>query len=256
MTDKMPVISIKNLVKSFGNFQAIKDISFELERGEILGLLGPNGAGKTTTIQILLGLTTPTSGTVTVLGKDIKAHHEEILYKINFSSAYISLPEKLTVYENLLVFATLYGIKNSKTKINDLMETFQIQNLRNKPTGELSAGQKTRVSFAKSLLNDPEILLLDEPMASLDPEAADRSKNLLRQIQKERHLSILFTSHNMDEVEELCSRIIFLHHGTIVASGTPHQVTSKVLKISAKEPDLEKVFITLAREGEEDYEAA
>lgn len=250
--DNNYILTVRDLKKKFGNFEALKGISFELKKGEILGFLGPNGAGKTTTIQCLLGITTPTSGHISVLGMNYKNNREEILSRINFSSAYIALPEKLTVWENLLVFANLYNVKNISSKINSLLELFQIPYLKNKPVGQLSAGQKTRVSFAKSLLNDPEIMLLDEPMASLDPEVGDRTREFLKKIQQERDLTILYTSHNMDEVERLCNRIIFLNKGIIAAEGSPVEVTKQVLGHENHEPALEEVFIKLAREGKED----
>lgn len=248
------ILEVKNLKKTFsqgGNeFQALKGISFELKKGEILGFLGPNGAGKTTTIQILLGVINPTSGQVKLFHKDLKHHREEILLNLNFSSAYVSLPYKLTVFENLVIFATLYNVKDKHKKIMECLELFQIADLKDKVVSSLSAGQNTRVSFAKALLNDPKLLLLDEPMASLDPYSAQSARDYLKKIQKERNLSILYTSHNMQEVERMCDRIIFLHHGKIVANGTPIDVTKKILKSNHTEPDLEKVFIELAKTEE------
>lgn len=243
-----PILEVFNLVKSYDGFAVLKGISFQLHKGEILGFLGPNGAGKTTTVHTILGVTSPDSGTIKIFGSDLKKNREKILSNLNFSSAYVSLPEKLTVWENLTIFATLFDVKTAKFKIEKLLETFGVTELKDKPYWELSAGQRTRVNFAKSLLNDPQILLLDEPMASLDPEAADRARNLLKNIQKQRQISILYTSHNMGEVEKLCSRVIFLHKGEIVASGSPLEVTKQVLKGHTEEPDLEKVFITLARQ--------
>lgn len=244
------IIDVKNLHKSFDDFQALKGISFVLKKGEILGFLGPNGAGKTTTIQILLGVISHTSGSAKIFNKDLKNHREELLSNINFSSAYVALPLKLTVWENLNVFASLYNVKDKNKKIMECLELFQITDLKNKVVGSLSAGQSTRVSFAKALLNDPKLLLLDEPMASLDPYSAQNAREYLKKIQKERELSILYTSHNMQEVERICDRIIFLHKGKIVADGTPVEVTKKVLKSEHGEPDLEKVFIHLAQEGQ------
>ena len=251
MADKV-ILEVSDLKKSFDQgkdkFEALKGISFALKKGEILGFLGPNGAGKTTTIQILLGVISPTSGKVKIFSKDLGHKREEILQDMNFSSAYVSLPFKLTVWENLLIFATLYNVKNKHQKIMDCLELFQINDLKDRVVSSLSAGQTTRVSFAKALLNDPKILLLDEPMASLDPYSAQNARDYLKKIQKQRQLSILYTSHNMQEVERMCDRIIFLHKGKIVANGTPIDVTKKVLKSNHTEPDLEKVFIEIAKD--------
>ncbi|MCK5235964.1 MAG: ABC transporter ATP-binding protein, partial [Deltaproteobacteria bacterium] len=202
-----------------------------------------NGAGKTTTMHMLLGLTTPTSGRVCVLDIDINGKKRaEALQRVNFSSSYVSLPYSLTVVENLTVFSRLYRIKNRKEKIAELMDIFGLNGIRNEPTRRLSSGQITRVSLAKSLLNDPEVLFLDEPTASLDPDMADRTRTLLRKIGKERGMSMLYTSHNMAEMEEICDRIIFLNHGKIIAEGRSEDVVRSLGGTS-----LEDAFLKVAR---------
>lgn len=215
------ILEVKNLTKIFGRFKAVDSISFEIERGEIVGLLGPNGAGKTTTIQMLLGLTRPDEGEIKIFGKDLEEERSEILGKMNFSSAYISFPHRMSVKENLEVFAKLYGVKNWRERIDKLLEMLEIRELREKLFFSLSSGQKTRVFLVKALLNKPRLLLLDEPTASLDPDIAEKIKQMLLKIQKEEGMTILYTSHNMAEVEEICERVIFLSHGKIVAQGTP-----------------------------------
>jgi len=236
------VIETTGLTKRFGDIYAVNDISFELRRGEILGILGPNGAGKTTTMHMLLGLTTPSSGKIRILGLDPDKNREEVLGRINFSSSYVSLPYSLTVRENLLVFARLYSVKNKKEKIEELLSLFELESIKNDPIRKLSSGQITRVSLAKSLLNDPEILLLDEPTASLDPDIADKTKRLLAEKKNRDGTSILYTSHNMQEMEDLCDRLIFLDHGRIVASGVPADIIKKF-----GGETLEEVFLKIAR---------
>ncbi len=218
-------IEVKNLTKSFNNIVAVNDISFTIERGEIVGFLGPNGAGKTTTMHMLLGIITPTSGTINILGKNFAKFREEILGKMNFSSAYIQFMSQLTIWENLYVFAKLYNVRNPKKKIGELLDMMEISDIKNKLFSKLSSGQKTRVVLAKTLLNDPQVLLLDEPTASLDPDIADKIRTTLKQIRKERRITIIYTSHNMGEIEELCERVIFLHKGNIIHQGTPQELT-------------------------------
>ncbi len=237
------LVEVKGLTKEFGPIKAVNDISFDMYEGEILGLMGPNGAGKTTTLQMLLNLTYQSSGTVSIFGMDYKGHREEILSRINFSSSYISLPYALTVRENLLVFARLYGVKGAKAKIDTLLKLFEIDDIANTNTRRLSSGMITRVCLCKSLLNDPEILFLDEPTASLDPDIADKTRALLRRIREERGLSVLYTSHNMDEMEELCDRIIFMNKGNIIAMGTPDEILTQF-----GGADLEEVFLKITRE--------
>ncbi len=237
------LVEVKGLTKEFGPIRAVNDISFEMYEGEILGLMGPNGAGKTTTLQMLLNLTYQSSGTVKILGMDYKGHREEILSRINFSSSYISLPYALTVKENLLVFARLYGVKGAGAKIDALLKLFEIDDIAHTNTRRLSSGMITRVCLCKSLLNDPEILFLDEPTASLDPDIADKTRSLLRRIRDERGLSVLYTSHNMEEMAELCDRIIFMNKGNILATGTPDEILSRF-----GGADLEEVFLKITRE--------
>lgn len=222
------VLAVKNLTKKFGNFTAVDNISFSMEEGEILGFLGPNGAGKTTTIQMLLGVLTPTSGSISYFGKELLLHREEILEKISFSSTYTNLPWYLTVRENLTSLSYLYDIENRKQRVEKLVETFHLEKLINKSIGQLSAGQITRVNIAKAFLNSPKILLLDEPTASLDPDVASYIREFLLTEKEKFHISIVFTSHNMTEVEELCDRVVFINHGRIIANDTPDKLTRSI----------------------------
>ncbi|HEV8231536.1 MAG TPA: ABC transporter ATP-binding protein, partial [Thermoanaerobaculia bacterium] len=204
----------------------------------------PNGAGKTTTIQLLLGLTAPTSGRVRLFGLDIARHRREILQRVNFSSAYVSLPFNLSVRENLEVFARLYGVTDRRQRIARLLELFEIPEVADTVTGKLSSGQVTRVNLCKAFLNDPEVLFLDEPTASLDPDIAEKVRSALKRVQRERRVTIVYTSHNMREIELVCDRVIFLSRGRVVAEGTPREILER-----ADEESLEKVFITIARGG-------
>ena len=212
-------IEIRNLTKRFGEVTAVDRLSFTVARGEIFGLLGPNGAGKTTTIQLLLGLTTPTSGEIRVLGMGMPAQRLAILARVNFSSAYISLPSNLTVRENLRVFAGLYGVPKPRARIDALLELFEVTETAERTTGALSSGQLTRVNLCKAFLNEPEVLFLDEPTASLDPDIAEKVRTVLRRLQRERGVTIIYTSHNMREVEVLCDRVLFIARGRSVAEG-------------------------------------
>ena len=238
------ILTVRNLSKTFNGARAVRNISFSVAKGEIVGLLGPNGAGKTTTIQMILGLIKPTRGTITVFGKNLETHRMEILSEVNFSSAYISLPGNLKVWENLYTFARLYGVKNYKKRVEELARFFEITPLLSKLYVRLSSGQATRVNLAKALLNSPKLLFLDEPTSSLDPDIADRVRKLLKKIQKEQALTILYTTHNMIEVEELCDRAIFIHQGKIVTEGTPKQL---IKRFGLK--DLNEVFIKIARKS-------
>ena len=239
------VLEVEHLTKRFDEVTAVGDVSFSACRGEILGLLGPNGAGKTTTIQLLLGLTTPTSGRIRLLGMDLHRHRREILQRVNFSSAYISLPFNLSVRENLDVFARLYGVRDRRQRIAELLELFEIPDVAGSVTGKLSSGQVTRVNLCKAFLNDPEVLFLDEPTASLDPDIAEKVRKALKRVQRERGVTIVYTSHNMREIELVCDRVIFLSHGTLVAEGTPAEILAR-----ADAKSLEQVFITIARAGD------
>lgn len=245
--NRMAIIEAIELVKEFNSGKAVDCLSFKIHEGQITGLLGPNGAGKTTTIQMLLDLITPTSGKIKIFGKEMRKHREEILGKVNFSSPYVSLPNNLKVWENLATFARLYGVKNVKKKIGELSEFFGIQNFLDKMTSTLSTGQMTRLNLVKTFLNDPKLLLLDEPTASLDPDISDKTRKLLRKLQKERGITILYTSHNMPEVEELCDRVIFLNKGRITDDGTPRELVKRY-----GHEDMNDVFLTIARDNKND----
>jgi ABC-2 type transport system ATP-binding protein len=239
------VIRVAGLTKSFGDVIAVDHLSFSVSRGEIFGLLGPNGAGKTTTIQLLLGLTTPSSGRAEVLGLDVERERRRVLQRVNFSSAYISLPSNLTVRQNLRVFARLYGLRRSEERVGLLLERFEISDIADRPTGALSSGQLTRVNLCKAFINDPEVLFLDEPTASLDPDIADKARRLLRDLQRDRGVTIVYTSHNMREIELMCDRVLFLARGKSVTEGSPREVRDR-----AHGATLEDVFIAIARDGE------
>lgn len=227
----MAILTVNNLTKKFKDFLAVDDISFDLKEGEILGLLGPNGAGKTTTIQMLLGILTPSSGLIEYFGKNLLKHREEILEKINFSSTYTNLPWDLSIKESLIFVSYLYDIKNRKERIKELSVIFDLGELLPKKMRELSSGQITRVNMAKAFINSPKVLLLDEPTASLDPETADLIRKVLIKEQKESGISIILTSHNMSEVEEVCDRVIFINEGKIIANDTPENLI-KTIKIA------------------------
>lgn len=237
-------VEARELTKVFNGVTAVNNVSFDIYEGEILGLLGPNGAGKTTIIQMLLDVITPTSGSIRIFGMDIDDHREEVLSQVNFSSAYVSMPHSLTVLENLRFFARLYGVRGFEQKIGDLLKSFNIEKERNKLTRTLSSGTLSRLYLAKSLLNDPRILFLDEPTASLDPDIADKTRKMLKEIRERSGLTILCTSHNMKEMEELSDRIIFINKGSIVAVGSPREIIERF-----KENDLEEVFLKIARDG-------
>lgn len=224
----MAVLEVKNLVKKFGGFTAVNNISFDLKEGEILGFLGPNGAGKTTTIDMLLGLTTPTSGSINIFGLPFEENRVSILKRINFSASYISMPWLLTVRENLYTFARLYEVHNFKEKVRRLMEEFQLTNLKDKLLNDLSSGQLTKLYLCKAFLNDPQLLLLDEPTAFLDPDIADVIRKLILERVRKEKMSILFTSHNMAEITEICDRVIFLSKGKIIAEDTPEELAQKI----------------------------
>ncbi len=240
-----PAVEVQNVKKNFGEFTAVADVSFSVPHGQIIGLLGANGAGKTTLIQMLLGLLSPTSGRINILGMDPEHQRVSILQKANFSSAYVSLPYNLKVYENLDIFAGLYGVKKRREKIEGLLEMFGVLHLKDRMTGRLSSGESTRVNLCKALLNDPEVLFLDEPTASLDPDIADKVRKLLAQYRQNNKTTIIYTSHNMRDVEELCDRILFVHGGKIIADGQAHEVLSRF-----EQSSLEQLFIKIARDGD------
>ena len=235
-------IKVINLKKSYGTKEAVKNISFEIKENEIIGLLGPNGSGKTTTIGMILGLLKPTSGEVLINGIKIEKNPIEILQKINFISPYIELPKKLTVKQNLIVYGKLYSVKNLNEKIDYLVSKLRLENLLNRVTGELSSGQKNRISLAKAIINDPSVLLLDEPTASLDPEIGDFVRTFLENYKKEKKVSILLASHNMDEVTRLCSSIMMMKNGLIIDHGKPDDIIKKHGR-----KNLEEVFLKLVR---------
>ncbi len=239
------IVAVDHLRKEFNGTVAVADLSFTVARGEIVGLLGANGAGKTTAIQTLLGLIKPTAGTVRIFGLDLEKHRVAILQRANFCSAYTGLPSNLKVWENLFIFARIYGVADHKRKTAELLDLLEIAHLRKAITGHLSSGESTRVNICKALLNDPELLLLDEPTASLDPDMADKLRKLLRRIQRERNITMIYTSHNMRDVQEVCDRVLFMHKGKIIAQGTPQQVMDQFQQTS-----LEDVFISVARGGD------
>lgn len=230
------VLEVKNLVKRYGDFVAVDDIGFSIKRGEVVGLLGPNGAGKSTTIQMLLGLLTPTSGRISYFGMDFDKRRLAALGRINYLSAFNTLQEKITVEQNLRVFAAAYDVERPVQKINGLLEYFGVSHINKDRYGNISAGQRTRVNLVKAFLNDPELVLMDEPTASLDPDIVDRVLGMIEDLKAKRQLTILFTSHNMRDVERICDRVIFLAKGKIV-----RQAQTKDL------PSLHKLFLQIAR---------
>lgn len=238
-----PVVEVRNLTKRFQGFTAVDNISFDIKKGEILGLLGPNGAGKTTTIHMLLGLITPTVGNIHMFGLDLATHRETILKQVNFSSTYISMPFSLTVEENLKVIARLYELKHIQQRIDDIVKKLEMEDIRHRLTRKLSSGQMSRLTLAKAIMTEPKVLFLDEPTASLDPDIVNKIKSFLKEYQRSEGLSILYTSHNMREMEEMSDRIIFLQRGKIVAEGTASEIIQRYAQ-----RDLEEVFLKLARE--------
>jgi ABC-2 type transport system ATP-binding protein len=239
-------IEVINLSKSYKLKKAVRGISFKINENEIVGLLGPNGCGKTTTIAMILGLLKPSSGQVLINGMDIENHRISLLHKMNFISPYIELPKKLTVKQNLIVYGKLYSVKNLNERINFLSNELRIEEFLNTITGELSSGQKNRVSLAKALINDPTVLLLDEPTASLDPETGDFVRTFLENYKKEKKISVLLASHNMNEVKRLCNSVLMMKDGLIIDSGTPDQLIKK----HGRE-NLEEVFLQLVRNNSE-----
>ena len=236
------LVEVKNLKKNYSSKEAVKGISFNIKENEILGLLGPNGCGKTTTIGMLLGLLKPTTGEIKINNMNFEKNRIEILSNINFISPYIELPKKLTVKQNLIVYGKLYNIKNLNDRIDHLANKLRLKDLLNKITGELSSGQKNRVSLAKALINDPTVLLLDEPTASLDPETGDFVRSFLEDYKKEKKISVLLASHNMEEVKRLCTSVLMMKEGLIVDRGTPEDLTTKYGR-----RNLEEVFLEIAR---------
>ena len=240
------LVEVKNIKKNYGKNEAVKGISFNIKEDEILGLLGPNGSGKTTTIGMLLGLLKPTSGEILINGQKLEGNRIEILEQINFISPYIELPKKLTVKQNLTVYGKLYKINNINERIEFLSEKLRLEGLLNSITGELSSGQKNRVSLAKALINEPKVLLLDEPTASLDPEVGDFVRSFLEDYKKEKKISILLASHNMNEVTRLCKSILMMKDGIIIDEGNPKELINKHGR-----KNLEEVFLKLSRNKNE-----
>ena len=236
------LVEVKNLKKNYGTKNAVKNISFSIKENEILGLLGPNGSGKTTTIGMLLGLLKPTNGEILIDGKKIEDNRIETLEKINFISPYIELPKKLTVKQNLIVYCKLYNVSNIKKRIEYLVEKLKLEDLLNSVTGELSSGQKNRASLAKALINNPSVLFLDEPTASLDPEIGDYVRSFLESYKKEKKISILLASHNMNEVTRLCKKVLMMKDGIIIDEGVPEELIKKHGR-----KNLEEVFLKLSR---------
>ena len=240
-------IQIKNLTKTFKNNYAVNKINFDIEKNKTVGLLGPNGCGKTTSIGMILGLIEPSEGEIIIDSKNLQSFkRDEILARINFASPYIELPKKLTVKQNLEVYGRLYGVKNLNNRINEISEDLNIKDFFEKQTGELSSGQKNRVSLAKSLINKPEILLLDEPTASLDPDIGDFIRSYIQEYKSKNQVTILLASHNMNEVERLCDSIIMMKKGKIIDRGTCKEIIKKHGR-----DNLEETFLKLARSKDE-----
>lgn len=236
-------IEVDHLVKRFGDITAVDDISFAVRRGGTTALLGGNGAGKTTTISMLLGILLPTSGRVRVLGEDMITHRHRALPRVNFSSPYVDLPHRLTVAENLTVYAHLYAVRRPRQRIAEVARQFDLEGLMKRPSGKLSSGQKTRVALAKAMINEPELLLLDEPTASLDPDTADWVRGMFQDYQKRSGATVLLASHNMMEVERLCDDVLMMKKGRIVDTGSPHSLLERYGRDT-----LEDVFLDIARD--------
>ena len=237
------IIEVKKLNKIYDKIIAVKDLSFVINKGKIIGLLGPNGCGKTTTIAMILGLVKPTSGEILIKGKNLEKDRINLLEKMNFISPYVELPKKLTVEENLKVYAGLYGVKNVNEKISELVNELRLNKFLKKKTGELSSGQKNRISLAKALINDPEILMLDEPTASLDPDTGDFVRSFIENYSSKTNVTILLASHNMNEVERLCDSVMMMKDGTIVDTGKSQELISRHGR-----KNLEEVFLKIVRE--------
>jgi len=237
------ILRVKNLTKLYNNFTAVNGISFEIREGEVVSLLGPNGAGKTTTIQMLLTLVAPTRGDIEIFGKNLEDHREELLSIMNFTAPYSLLPYNLTPKEGLTVFSLLYGVRDYKEKVKFLLDEFDLAGLVNKKIGQLSSGEQMRLGIAKAFVNSPKLLLLDEPTASVDPPVARELRAKILKLMQESGGAILWTSHNMREVETVSDRIIFLSRGQIVADDTPQN-----LKKRFGQEDLEEIFVTISKE--------
>jgi ABC-2 type transport system ATP-binding protein len=237
-----PSLNVRHLRKVYGEIVAVDDLTFTVQPGTVLGLLGGNGAGKTTTIAMLLGLLEPTAGHIEVLGIDMLKRRYAALPRMNFSSPYVDLPHRLSVRQNLAFYGRLYGVKDLSARVVEIAERMQIAEFLDRPSGKLSAGQKTRVALAKALINRPEVLLLDEPTASLDPDTADWVRSYLKEYQGETHATILLASHNMSEVERLCDDVILLQAGRVFERGSPRELIERFGR-----EDMEEVFLDMAR---------
>ena len=240
---RAPVLSVEDLCKSYGETRAVDGITFRVAPGEIVGLLGPNGAGKTTTINMVLGVLAPTSGAIRIEGLDLARRRCDALQRTNFAAVYAPLPGNLTVAQNLRVFGLMYGVRDLTARIDGLLAEFDLRAFRDRKTGVLSSGEQTRVSLAKAMLNRPRLLLLDEPTASLDPATARDLRRLIREVTMRDARGVLWTSHNMHEVEEVCDRVLFLSHGRILLEGDPRRLPAEHGRA-----DLEDLFIAVARE--------
>ena len=238
-----PAVRVEALTKRFDSVVAVDGITFSVAAGSAVALLGGNGAGKTTTLSMLLGVLLPTSGRIAVLGEDMATHRHRVLPRLNFSSPYVDLPHRLTVRENLAVYGHLYGVPRLAERIREVAEALDVAALLERPVGRLSAGQKTRVALAKALLNEPELLLLDEPTASLDPDTADWVRGLLHGYRRERGATLLLASHNMGEVERLCDEVLIMKAGRLVESGSPRMLIDRFGRAT-----LEEVFLDIARD--------
>jgi ABC-2 type transport system ATP-binding protein len=252
MRAETAAITVNSLGKTYRDVTAVDAIDFSVRRGSIVGLLGGNGAGKTTTIAMIMGLVTPSRGTARVLGADMARERHRVLHRINFESPYVEMPMRLTVRQNLKVFGMLYGVADLKSRIEEVAEELELSALLDRPSGKLSSGQKTRVALAKSLINTPDVLLLDEPTASLDPDTADWVRSHLERYRRERHAAILLASHNMPEVERLCDNVLMMKAGQIVDQGPPTELIQRYGRET-----MEDVFLDVARGRDRDaHEAA
>ena len=242
-TQPTTILEISNLTKRYDTITAVDHISFSIEAGQIIGLLGPNGAGKSTTINMILGILQPTEGSIRVFGKDLVTERSAISTQVNFAAVYAHMPLNLTVRQNLRVFGLLYSVKNVKKRVDDLIREFDLEQFANSKVGLLSSGESSRLSLAKAVINEPRLLLLDEPTASLDPSIAQMIRERIRGYVRDRGTAVLWTSHNMREIEAVCDRVMFLSHGKILLAGDPKTVASEYGK-----KDLDELFIAVARE--------
>lgn len=237
------ILEVQNLTKTYDDLEAVRGVSFSIGAGEIVGLLGPNGAGKTTTIHMILGLLEPTSGSINVFGKEFSKNRSEILNQVNFAATYAQLPGNLSVRQNLKIFSLLYDISDMEGKIEALLDDFDLRKFANTRSGFLSSGEQSRLNLAKALLNRPRLLMLDEPTASLDPSTSDIIRRHIREYVRETEAAILWTSHDMKEITEVCQRVLFISHGRILLEGDPRKLPAQYGK-----KDLEELFIVIARE--------